>query len=160
MFLLRICGCFEFERGLVCGLARKAFLLKKLVLTCMQEEVNLKKHRGEFFGTVKTLKEINLVVVDELLAILLLYNLSDSFSMLPTAMESQDEFPATGILKIEIIENYEGRKSRDVNTDQGAMYVKKQQGTQKQKKSNQKPIKNPIIYQLSIIIKPKIKLSQ
>ena len=118
------------------GPARKASLLKKLVLTRMQEEDDLKKHLGEFFDTVKKLKEINLVVIDELLAILLLYSLPDSFSMLRTAMESQDELPSTEILKIKIIENYEGRKSRDVNTDQGALYVKKTQGTRNQTSGN------------------------
>ena len=89
---------------------------------------------------LKKLKEINLVVIDELLAMLLLYSLPDSFSMLGTAMESQDELPSTEILKIKIIENYEGRKSRDVNKDQGALYVKKQQGTRNQTSENQKPV--------------------
>ena len=120
------------------GPTRKTSLLKKLVLTRMQEEDDLKKHLGAFFDTVKKLKEINLVAIDELLAILLLYSFPDSFSMLRTAMESQDELPSTEILKIKIIENYEGRKSRDVNTDQGAMYLKKQQVTRTQTSENQK----------------------
>ena len=120
------------------GPTRKASLLKKLVLTRMQEEDDLKKHLGELFDTVKKLKEINFVAIDELLAILLLYSLPDSFSMLRTAMESQDELPSTEILRIKIIENYEGRKSRDVNTDQGAMYLKKEQGTRTQTSENQK----------------------
>ncbi|CAK1595646.1 unnamed protein product [Parnassius mnemosyne] len=105
------------------GPARKASLLKKLVLTRMQEEDDLRKHIADFFDAVKKLKEIGLVVIDELLAILLLYSLPESFTMFRTAMESRDDLPSTEILKVKIIEDYEGRKSKE--SDQGALFVKR-----------------------------------
>ncbi|CAG4958317.1 unnamed protein product [Colias eurytheme] len=104
------------------GPARKASLLKKLVLTRMQEEDDLRKHIADFFDAVKKLKEIGLNVIDELLAILLLYSLPDSFTMFRTAMESRDDLPSTDILKVKIVEDYEGRKSKTI--DQGAMLIK------------------------------------
>jgi hypothetical protein len=88
----------------------------------MKEEDDLRKHIADFFDAVKKLKEIGLVVIDELLAILLLYSLPDSFAMFRTAMESRDDLPSTEILKVKIIEDYEGRKV--TVTDQGAMFVK------------------------------------
>lgn len=105
------------------GPARKASLLKKLVLTRMQEEDDLKKHISDFFDAVKKLKEIGLVVIDELLAILLLYSLPDSFAMFRTAMESRDDLPSTEALKVKIVEDFDGRKSKVV--DQGAMFVRR-----------------------------------
>lgn len=116
------------------GPARKASLLKKLVLTRMQEEDDLKKHIADFFDAVKKLKEIGLVVIDELLAILLLYSLPDSFAMFRTAMESRDELPSTELLKVKIVEDHEGRKSKVV--DQGAMFVKRTNTNANQKKNS------------------------
>lgn len=105
------------------GPARKASLLKKLVLARMQEEDDLRKHIADFFDAVKKLKEIGLIVIDELLAILLLYSLPDSYAMFRTAIESRDELPSTDVLKVKIIEDYEGRKSKVV--DQGAMFIRR-----------------------------------
>lgn len=105
------------------GPARKASLLKRLVLTRMQEEDDLKKHIADFFDAVKKLREIGLIVIDELLAILLLYSLPDSFAMFRTAIESRDDLPSTETLKVKIIEDFEARKSK--TTDQGAMFVKR-----------------------------------
>ncbi|CAG9570824.1 unnamed protein product [Danaus chrysippus] len=105
------------------GPARKASLLKKLVLTRMKEDDDLKKHIADFFEAVKKLREIGLIVIDELLAILLLYSLPDSFAMFRTAIESRDDLPSTESLKVKIIEDFEGRKSQTV--DQGAMFVKR-----------------------------------
>lgn len=48
--------------------------------TCMQEEDDLKKYIAELLGCVKKLREIGLVVIDELLVILLLYSLPDFFA--------------------------------------------------------------------------------
>lgn len=105
------------------GTVRKATLLKKLALTRMQEGDDIKKHLAEYFEADKKLKEIGLVVPDELLAILLLYSLPDSFEMFRTAMETRDDLPPTDVLKVKILEDYEGRKSRNQGTEQGAMYV-------------------------------------
>lgn len=77
------------------GSARKASLLKKLILTRMQEEDDLPKHISDFFDIVKKLKEIGLVIIDELLSILLLYSLPDSFALFRTAIESRDDLPST-----------------------------------------------------------------
>lgn len=117
------------------GPARKATLLKKLALTRMQEEDDIKKHLTEFFEADKKLREIGLLVPNELLAILLLYSLPESFEMFRTAMESRDDLPPTDILKVKILEEHESRKSRDSGSGQGAMYVKKKHVYQRAKEN-------------------------
>ena len=104
------------------GPARKASLLKKVLLTKLQEDGNLRRHITEFSDAVKELTEIGIDINDEVLAITLMYSLPASFSMFRTAMESRDDLPTTEILKVKIIEEYESRDQR--HEDQGAMYSK------------------------------------
>lgn len=47
----------------------------------MQEGDDVRKHIADFIDAVKKFKEIGLVLIDELFAILLLYSLPDIFSM-------------------------------------------------------------------------------
>lgn len=89
----------------------------------MQEGDELRKHIADFIDAVKKFKEIGLVLIDELFAILLLYSLPDKFSMFWTAMESRDDLPPTELLKVKIVEDYEGRKATVI--DQGAMFIKR-----------------------------------
>ena len=120
------------------GPARKATLLKKLVLTRMQEGDDPKKHISEFFDAVRKLKELGLVVIDELLAILLLYSLPDSFTIFRTAMQSRDELPTTEVLKIKIIENHEGRRSVETGNNHGVMYANKLSARTKRSEKNER----------------------
>ena len=104
------------------GPARKASLLKKVLLTKLQEDDDLRKHITEFSNAVKELAEIGIDINDEVLTITLFYSLPASFSMFRTVMESGDDLPTTEILKVKIMEEYESLDQR--HEDQGAMYTK------------------------------------
>ncbi|CAD6208896.1 GSCOCG00012765001-RA-CDS, partial [Cotesia congregata] len=104
------------------GPARKASLLKKIILTKLQEDGDVRKHISDFSDAVKELSEIGVAINDEVLAIILMYSLPASFSMFRTAIESRDELPSTAVLKIKIIEDYEGRGNQPVEA--GALYSK------------------------------------
>ncbi|CAD6221970.1 GSCOCG00012981001-RA-CDS, partial [Cotesia congregata] len=104
------------------GPARKASLLKKIILTKLQEDGDVRKHISDFSDAVKELSEIGVAINDEVLAIILMYSLPASFSMFRTAIESRDELPSTAVLKIKIIEDYEGRSNQPVEA--GALYSK------------------------------------
>lgn len=105
------------------GPARKASLLKKIILTKLPEGGDLRKHVTDFSDAVKELNEIGLKINDEVLAIILMYSLPASFSMFRTAMESRDEMPTTEILKVKILEEFEGRDSEPAG--QGALYTRR-----------------------------------
>lgn len=104
------------------GPARKASLLKKIILTKLQEDGDVRKHISDFSDAVKELSEIGVAINDEVLAIILMYSLPSSFSMFRTAIESRDELPSTAVLKIKIIEEYDGRGNQPAEA--GVMYSK------------------------------------
>lgn len=72
--------CLEKTRGCVSlesdtlesdnSVARKATLLKQLLFTKMRDGENMMDHLNNFFGTVDKLKEIEIMVAEDLLAIL------------------------------------------------------------------------------------------
>ena len=66
---------------------------------------------------------MNLVINDELLAILLLYSLPASYETFRCAMEARDELPKPEALKVKILEESEARSSKPVN--EGAMFARK-----------------------------------
>lgn len=107
------------------GPARKATLLKRLTLTKMKEGEDVREHLNQFFDAVDKLSEMDLVVNDDLLAIMLLYSLPASFENFRCAIESRDELPKPEILKIKILEESEARKSKEADTIVDAMFAKK-----------------------------------
>lgn len=120
------------------GPARKATLLKRVALSRMRESENVRAHLNDFFDAVAKLKEIGVPIGDELLAILLLYSLPDSYETFRCAVETRDELPKPEILRVKIIEESESRKSKEDNKDQcNALYAKKEQ----QQKSRQQRMK-------------------
>lgn len=107
------------------GPARKAILLKKIILSRLKESDNVRTHLTEFFEAVAKLKEIGLIVNEEVLAILLLYSLPESFGNFRCAIETRDELPDPEILRVKILEEYESRKASDNNAEQNIMYARK-----------------------------------
>ncbi|XP_003366966.1 conserved hypothetical protein, partial [Trichinella spiralis] len=75
------------------GPARKATLLKRLILNKMNDEQNLNDFLREFFNCVDKLKAMDLEIADDLLSILLLYAIPDSYESFRVAIESRDELP-------------------------------------------------------------------
>ena len=106
------------------GPARKANLLKRLTLTKMKEGEDVHHHLNQFFDAVDKLRDMDLEVNDDLLAILLLYSLPTSFENFRCAIESRDELPHPDALKVKILEEHDARKSKPTENED-AMYVKK-----------------------------------
>ncbi|EFN70472.1 hypothetical protein EAG_13047, partial [Camponotus floridanus] len=88
------------------GPVRKAMLLKNITLSKMSEGGNVRDHISEFFQV--RLEKIGLQINEDLLAILLLYSLSESCKNFRVSMESRDELPKPE--KIKILEEAESRK--------------------------------------------------
>jgi hypothetical protein len=78
------------------GPARKATLLKELIISKMNEGETMKNHN--FFNIIDKLEEMELKIVDDLATILLLHSIPDSYENFRIAIESRDE-----LLKQELI---------------------------------------------------------
>jgi hypothetical protein len=59
------------------GPARKATLLKQLIMSKMNEGETMKNHLNNFFNIIDKLEEMELKIVDDLVTILLLYSIPD-----------------------------------------------------------------------------------
>ncbi|KRY39868.1 Retrovirus-related Pol polyprotein from transposon TNT 1-94, partial [Trichinella britovi] len=120
------------------GPARKATLLKRLILSKMNDEQNLNDFLREFFNCVDKLKAMDLEIADDLLSILLLYAIPDSYESFRVAIESRDELPKPEVLKIKLLEEFEARKNREPKHDD-AMFAR----GKCQSKNSQRAIENP-----------------
>lgn len=61
---------------------------------------------------------------DDVLVVLLLYSIPDSYKAFRCAIETRDELPQLETLKIKLIEEAQARKEKLCNTEQGALYTK------------------------------------
>lgn len=92
------------------GPARKATLLKQLMLQRLDEGGDVKEHIAKFFDAVDKLESMNVQIHGDLLSIMLLYSLPSSFENFRCAIETRDELPEAEALKVKIIEESEARK--------------------------------------------------
>lgn len=126
------------------GLARKATLLKGLMLNKMSEGDDVKDHLNDLFDAVDKLQSMNVEINGDMLAIIILYSLPDSYDTFRCAMESRDDLPDAETLKIKIIEESEARKRKTSDIGSGALFVKQQnQQPQSSKNKWNKDNKNP-----------------
>ncbi|GBL76397.1 hypothetical protein AVEN_53174-1 [Araneus ventricosus] len=110
------------------GPARKATLLKQLLFTKMTDSKNMNEHINEFFMLVDKLKEMEIEIANDLLTILLLYSIPESYENFRIAIESRDELPSPETLKIKLIEEANARKNKEIPTfhdSQRALYTEK-----------------------------------
>ena len=70
------------------GPARKATLLKRLIIHKMKESDDIREHIMKFFNTVDKLAAMSVDIHKDLLAVMLLYSLPPSFENFRCAMES------------------------------------------------------------------------
>ena len=61
------------------GPARKAMLLKSLILHKMNNGDDIRDHIRKFFDIVDKINEMDLEIIDDLLTILLLYSIPDEY---------------------------------------------------------------------------------
>ncbi|KRX52361.1 Retrovirus-related Pol polyprotein from transposon TNT 1-94 [Trichinella sp. T9] len=95
------------------GPARKAALLKRLILNKLNDEQKMNDFLREFFNCVDRLKAMDMEIADDLLSILLLYAIPDSYENFRIAIESRDELPKPEVLKIKLLEECKARKNRE-----------------------------------------------
>lgn len=84
-------------------LARKATLLKRITLSRMKDCDNLRVHIAGFFDAVAKLKEIDLIINDDVLA----FASIQSFENFRCTMETRDELPNPELLPVKIAEEHE-----------------------------------------------------
>lgn len=116
------------------GPVRKANLLKRVALSRMSEGGDARHHIGSFFDAVKRLKEIGVHIGNDLLAILLLYSLPDSYETFRCAMETRDDLPDPEVLRIKILEESEARQAKNERSDQNALYANNGKGRDRNEK--------------------------
>jgi uncharacterized protein YkvS len=105
------------------GPARKATLLKTLILHKMADNGDVREQLNGFFDAVDKLNEMDVEINAGLLTILVLYSLPSSFEIFRCAIESRDNLPTPEALRVKIIEESEARRSgaHDVPSS-GAMF--------------------------------------
>jgi predicted flap endonuclease-1-like 5' DNA nuclease len=104
------------------GPARKATLLKQLTLQRMEESGDVREHIDMFFDAVDKLQEMEVEINRDLLAIMLLYSLPDSFENFRCAIESRDHLPTPDVLRVKIIEESNARKTAARGASQNALF--------------------------------------
>ncbi len=99
------------------GPARRINLFKQLLYLKMSANDSIGTHVNSFSDIVEKLQEIELTVPDEILAIILLSSLNDSFENFVVAIESRDVLPSVSALKLKLLEEGERRKACDEYTE-------------------------------------------
>ena len=110
------------------GPARKATMLKKLTRTKMEENDDIKQHLDSFFDVKDKLDEMDVEVNDDLLSIMLLDSLPETFENFRCAMESRDQLPSPEDLKVKILEEFQARntKKEEIYTSERVMFTSEQ----------------------------------
>lgn len=107
------------------GPARKAVLLKKIMMHKMAEGSDVRDHLSDFFNTLDKLNEMDVKMDPDQITIMLLYSLPASFENFRIAIESRDELPTAENLRTKIIEESEARNNASSVVEQGALFAKK-----------------------------------
>lgn len=103
------------------GPARKATLLKQIVLQRIGENDDVRNHLRKFVDAVDKLSEMNVAINDDLLSIVFLYGLPVGFENFRCAIESRDELPKPSILRIKIVEESDARHNERRDATQNVM---------------------------------------
>lgn len=125
------------------GPAKKANLLKKLVTQRLTEENDVREHLNLFFDAVDKLAVMGVDINQELLSILLLYSLPQSYENFRCAIESRDELPTPEALKIKILEEGDVRHQKLQTEENGAMIAWKKQRNKGKERGSSKRQEKP-----------------
>lgn len=109
------------------GPARKATLLKRLILMKMKENSDVHDHINKFMDTVDKLNALEIEINSELLSVMMLYSLPSSYDVFRVAIETRDSLPSPEELKVKIIEENQARSANGENhsaVNEGALYSK------------------------------------
>lgn len=89
--------------------ARKATLLKRLVLSKLKENGDVRDHLNTYMDTIDKLNELGIDINNELLSVMMLYSLPQSFETFRVAIETRDTLPNPEDLRVKIIEENQAR---------------------------------------------------
>jgi hypothetical protein len=112
-------------------------LLKTLILLKMKNGEDMRDHIRNFFDVVDKLEEMELCIINDLLAILLLYSIPDEYEPFRIAIETQEKLPQLEALKIKLLEEYEARKRNSKENVSDAMFIFKNPGRSSQPKKSE-----------------------
>ncbi|KAF7380593.1 hypothetical protein HZH68_016458 [Vespula germanica] len=124
------------------GPMRKTSLLKQLTLHRMKDDDDIRDYMSKFFDTVSKLEAMNVGINKDLLAIMLLYSLPESYENIKCAIELSDELPNLDTLKVKILEESDARtqgnksKLRGTTPARRAQWKPKKQKADKDKKES------------------------
>lgn len=107
------------------GSARKAAMLNHLMSLKLQDGGDAREHSRNFFDTVDRLAELEVDINQDLLAVMLLRSLPESFENFQCAISSRDELPTLEMLRIKIAEEFDARKETNRNSVQNALFTRK-----------------------------------
>lgn len=107
------------------GPAKKATLLKQLTQLRMNETENVAEYLRKYFEIVDKLSEMQVDINKDLLAILLLNSLPESYNVFRCAIESRDTLPDLETLKVKLLEESESIRNKSNSSDTNALLVKK-----------------------------------
>jgi len=105
-----------------------AALYKRLILQRMQEGESIHGHIKNFFDTVDKLRDMGEEIKSNLLLILLLCSLPDTFENFRCAIETRDSLPSPEELKIKSVAEYQARQEKSGNNIPDAMIARKTSG--------------------------------
>lgn len=92
------------------GPARKASLLKQVILAKLDAQGDVREHLKAFMDNVDKLSDLGVEINNDLLSIIMLYSLSEDYENFRVAIETQDVLPSPERLKIKIIEESDARR--------------------------------------------------
>lgn len=93
---------------------RKITLCKKLLSLKMMESEKMNDFLDKFVDLTTKLNETGLVIQDELLTVILLSSLPESYENFIIAMETRDHMPSIHALKHKLLEESERRKEKEL----------------------------------------------
>ena len=118
--------------------ARKATLLKNLMLRKMADNGDVRDHLTSFFDTVDKLNDMEVEINPDLLTVMLLYSLPAKYENFRIAIESRDTLPSPEALRVKIIEESEARSGSAVGASSDAMFANKSHVRYGQKNKSEK----------------------
>jgi len=91
------------------GPMRKATLLEQLLLEKMHDDDDIKDYLSRFMDIVDKLQALEIDINGDLLSVMLLHSLPNSFDKFCCAIKSRDNLPDIDALMIKIIEEYDSK---------------------------------------------------
>lgn len=122
------------------GPAKKALLLEKLLRNKLSnEKEDMRDHLKTFFEVVDKLADMNVKINDDLLSIMLLHTLPDTFENFACAIKSRDALPTPEILKIKVMEEWESRNQKTEKSEEAGLIARNYQKNNNGKQSEYFP---------------------